>query len=261
MRTDVQPRGGAAGRRSTWLERRRSGSSSARHPVVGQPPPRGRQVAVHSCVEPGGRRNPSSGGTGTGHRPAPASTHREVVPRHVHSLGRSLTEPVRDVTPVLDGGSHAAPATPADPRLTWGYVVTGRPEVAAGSSRRSRACSGVHRGWGRTGGNQGSAGGRGAAAVHGGRVVHVSTTDRRSPPTSGQQGWWGPDLRKGPRSPASTRVMTKMRYFYPNFLEPHSGWGRSPGQASRSLDSSTRCGRWSTHRGTGFPPEGTQQAP
>ena len=37
----------------------------------------------------------------------------------------------------------------------------------------------VHMAWGRTGGNQGSGGGRTAVAVHGGRVVHVSTTDGR----------------------------------------------------------------------------------
>src|SRR3712207_5484605 len=31
--------------------------------------------------------------------------------------------------------------------------------------------------------------------------------------------------------------MTRMKYFYPEFLEPHSGWGRSAGRAPRSVRS------------------------
>ncbi|SDF63827.1 hypothetical protein SAMN05660485_03815, partial [Blastococcus fimeti] len=213
---------------------------------------RGRQVAVHSCAEPGGRRNPSSGGIPNGRRPARTSTHREVVPRHVHSLGRSLPAPLRD------GGRTHRPAAPRPGTdrpggaLTCTYTADRRPMARQERDARRPPGSGVHRAWGRTGGNQGSAGGRGAVAVHGGRVVHVSTTGRRSPPTPGQQGCWGADLRKGARSPASTRVMTRMKYFYPNFLEPHSGWGRSAGQAPQSLDSTNGISRWSTHRGTGF---------
>src|SRR4051794_6097432 len=44
-------------------------------------------------------------------------------------------------------------------------------------------------------------------------------------PTCGQHVDFGRDLRRGPRSPASTPVMTRMRDRDREFLEPQSGWG------------------------------------
>ena len=107
-------------------------------------------------------------------------------------------------------GSHTS--SPGSPHV----VHCGR------SSRRL-----VPRGWGLPEGGQGRAGGEATRMVHSGRVVHVSTQGRGHQPTASQQGQTAVDLRKGVRSPASTRVMTKMSYICRGVLEPHSGWGQS----------------------------------
>ncbi len=100
--------------------------------------------------------------------------------------------------------------------------------------QRRRRLSPVHRLRG-TGGDgpgrrQGTRGGDRSSAVHSGRVVHVSTQGDGHRPTAGQQGCSGVDLHEQLRSPASTPVMTKMKYFSHGVLEPHSGWG-APGRA------------------------------
>ena len=71
--------------------------------------------------------------------------------------------------------------------------------------------------------------------------------DNRKTPTphSGQQGHSAADLHEGPRSPASTPVMTRMRELSREFLEPQSGWGslRRAGSRASATASSTGVSR------------------
>ena len=67
--------------------------------VVRLPPGPGRHVAVHSCVQPRGQRKPCSDASEARHPPAIRSTRREVVPRNVHRLGRSVPVPVGNAAP------------------------------------------------------------------------------------------------------------------------------------------------------------------
>jgi hypothetical protein len=82
--------------------------------VVRQPPGPRRHVAVHSCVQPRGQRKPSSDATEARHPPAIRSTRREVVPRNVHRLGRSVPMPVRECRPPHNGGTLTTPPQRAD---------------------------------------------------------------------------------------------------------------------------------------------------
>jgi hypothetical protein len=74
-------------------------------------------------------------------------------------------------------------------------------------------------------GGGGTRGGDRTTTVHGGRVVHVSTQDDGHRPTADQQGHSCSELAEGVRSPGSTAVMTKMKYFSQGVLQPHSRWG------------------------------------
>ena len=48
--------------------------------------------------------------------------------------------------------------------------------------------------------------------------------------------------------------MTRMKYFYPEFLEPHSGWGRSAGALPRKHSKGRdEQSRRAPDRGQGFP--------
>jgi hypothetical protein len=96
-----------------------------------------------------------------------------------------------------------------------------------GRSQPSNSGSAPHTTWGQSGETQGTGGGWCGSSVHNRRDVHVSTTGRRSPPTVGQQGHSGTDQRKEARSPASTRVMTRMSYLSDESLN-HSLGGDAP---------------------------------
>ena len=105
--------------------------------VLHLPPGPRRHVAVHSCVEPRGQRNPRSDASAAGRRPAIRSTRREVVPRNVHRLGRSVPTPVRAYRPDPPIARRRTPhrrwrvadlAFPGCDRNKWpGTRRTGRP--------------------------------------------------------------------------------------------------------------------------------------
>jgi hypothetical protein len=125
--------------------------------------------------------------------------------------------------------------------------------------------------WGSTRDTQGTEGGRRRATVNNRRDVHVSTTEGRSPPTIGQQGHVGPEQRKEARSPASTRVMTRMRELSRRFWNHTLGGEAAPatlqGISTRSRTGQRlRAGEALLHgaqqliEGPGFPPGGQQQA-
>ena len=101
---------------------------------------------------------------------------------------------------------------------------------------------GGRRPWGRTVGKGGTGRGRTAAPVNNSAVVHVSTPGTGSSHTASPQVDSGADLHERPRSPASTRVMTRMRELSRGILEQHSGWGRPAGRAPRAVGNCSRQG-------------------
>jgi hypothetical protein len=115
----------------------------------------------------------------------------------------------------IDGGGTWRPkswAVPLDSTLTCVYVAR-RVVVRACHQRDEHGVGhGTRTAWGSSRDTQGTAGGRRPAAVHNRRDVHVSTQAMRSPPTAGQQPHSVPEQGEDPRSPASTRVMTRMSY-------------------------------------------------
>ena len=125
--------------------------------------------------------------------------------------------------------------------------------------------------WGRTGGRQGTGRGRRRRRVHGRRDVHVSTTGRRRPPTTGQHVDLVADLRARGFSPASTPVMTRMKEISRGFLEPQSGWGSRSEQGTRGArtgqpgtavsPSTTAPGTMSNAESTGGPAPGDGTPP
>ena len=122
--------------------------------------------------------------------------------------------------------------------------------------------------WGSTRDTQGTEGGRRRATVNNRRDVHVSTTEGRSPPTIGQQGHVGPEQRKEARSPASTRVMTRMRELSRRFWN-HTLGGEAAPATLKGISTRSRTGQrlrageavlhgaQPAHRGTGVSPGGT----
>jgi hypothetical protein len=124
-------------------------------------------------------------------------------------------------------GAPVGPRGPASPLLTEPQLA-GRhpPGVHKSPTGTGGWATGCARGGDDPAGEQGTRGGDRTTTVHGRRVVHVSTQGDGHRPTAGQQGRLRADLRRGARSPASTPVMTKMKYFSQGVLEPHSGWGR-----------------------------------
>src|SRR5215218_1626215 len=122
--------------------------------------------------------------------------------------------------------------------------------------------------WGSSRETQGTEGGRRGPTVNNRRDVHVSTTGRRSSPTIGQQGDPDADLHEGPRSPASTPVMTRMRELSRRFSNHTLGGDaplRGPTDPHREAhaDGIRELGTEGQNQlieGPGFPPGGPQQA-
>ncbi len=190
--------------------------------------------------------------------------------RQIEKLSPGMCTGWGDLVPAGSPGvressdAASAPETldrPSDLRL----CPSARPTAAAAAGPPDAT---VHTAWGSDRDRQGTAGGRRPPPVNNRRDVHVSTTGRLSPPTIGQQGHSGPDQREEARSPASTRVMTRMRELSRRILEPHSGWGssvpRCPGALQRATDAPPSeagiggpGGARPAHRGTGVSPRGT----
>src|SRR3954447_14454071 len=148
--------------------------------------------------------------------------------------------------------------SPVSELLTWGFVPAAVPERAG---PRGARCPCAWTG-DAAGGAQGTAGGRRARRVHGRRDVHVSTTAQRRPPTASQHVDIGPGLRKGPPSPGSTAVMTRMKEISRRILEPQSGWGscveRGPRRSAgaRGFPPSDRTRHDEQRTSTGDPADG-----
>jgi hypothetical protein len=158
--------------------------------------------------------------------------------RHIEKLSPDMCTGWGDL--VCVGSPRVIGAGPDRRRLTGPHLV--RDAVSASDLRRcpepgrwsdrgrsqpSNSGSAPHTTWGQSGETQGTGGGWCGSSVHNRRDVHVSTTGRRSPPTVGQQGHSGTDQRKEARSPASTRVMTRMSYLSDESLN-HSLGGDAP---------------------------------
>ncbi len=153
---------------------------------------------------------------------------------------------------VTRGDRHRADGASRRPRhaADLRFGPSGRPAADAAGGRRRAA---VRTAWGRAGRGRGQ-GVDDGGAVHSGRVVHVSTQGDGDRPTAGQQGHSAPDLRKGARSPASTRVMTKMKYFSRGFSNHILGGDAPLGPEPREASSSQEQGSSRALTGTGFPP-------
>ena len=173
-----------------------------------------------------------------------------LVPRSVHRLGTQLPGrcPQVRLRPLPQPGA-CGPVEPVPPFACCPPHVHKSPTGTGGQlARCTRGGDGPAR-------REGTRGGERTATVHGRRVVHVSTQDEGHHPTAGQQGHSRAELVEGARSPTSTAVMTKMKYFSRGVLEPHSGWGRpgpggpGPSQAEQLQHPGAGPGRGRIHRG------------
>ena len=170
--------------------------------------------------------------------------------------------PVRGPVATTRSGDGRPPRRPGCPP-GWKSLLTSEFVPSRPPARRFRSTSAgrIPREpgdgpWGRRG--QGVDDGRGRLTDLG-----LSTCRHRSdgsPHTAGPHVDFGPDLHEGPRSPASTRVMTRMRELSRGILEPHSGWGRPAGRClagrSRAAEQEGLTGRAriTRSRDSGFPP-------
>ena len=237
----------AGGSVSVGPARNPSGSTRAGPHHVTSPAESLRQIPIHSRTPLVPRSGAArDAGQWTGSVDSSRSCPQECAQAGEIFLGRPR------IAPPTPGGhpddTTLCHAARAGTRLTCTDAVQPEPGHAAllrwGSEGRN--------GWGRSGERQGTAGGGRTVTVHNRRDVHVSTQVMRSPPTACQQADSADDQRGHPRSPASTRVMTKMSYLDREFLEPHSGWGSPVPRGSGGQRDAVRDRR--SHRGP-------QQAP